>query len=101
MPSMVSATVPELVNVVVSGLAGLVRFSDVGLRDACPPFASKPTPVRRIHITEFEEELLTTRYALRGPVARGMKLRLMLQVAPGNTGVEQPWPEVEFAMRKS
>ena len=87
MPSIVSAVAPEFVKVVVSGLAGVVKFSDVGLRIACPAFPSKPTPVRRIQITEFEEVLLTARYALRGPVARGMKLMLMLHVAPGSTGV--------------
>ena len=73
---------------VLIGLPG-GEVRDVGIRYAGPAFASNPTPVRRIQITEFAEVLRTARYALLGPVAIGMKLMLMLQVAPGSTGVGQ------------
>jgi hypothetical protein len=79
-----------LVNVAVLGKPALEKESTGWISVAAPPPASSPVPVRRIGISGFAEVLIRVRYALRVPVAEGLKVNSKLQDVLGITGVEQP-----------
>ena len=79
-----------MVNVVVLGVPVEVKESTEEAIAAAPPLASSPVPVRRIGISGFAEVLVRVRYALRVPVAEGLKVNSKLQDVSGITGVEQP-----------
>ncbi len=77
-----------MVNVAVLGKPAVEKESTDWISVAAPPPASSPVPVRRIGISGFAEVLIRVRYALRVPVAEGLKVNSKLQDVPGITGVE-------------